>query len=98
MSLTVASDTNGVTIAIDGMFDLSVQSEFRKAYEDNSQSSKYVIDMRMTEYMDSAAFGMLLVFRDYAGGDDSKIEIVNTSEEIKRSFIILQFDRLFSIS
>ena len=93
----VSHDSETVTLRIDGMFDLSLQSEFRNAYETEGKSSKYILDLRDTEYMDSAAFGMLLVFRDYAGGDQSNIDIRNANEDIKKSFVMLQFDRMFNI-
>lgn len=91
----VSSDANTVTIAIKGMFDLSVQQDFRKAYEEEEKTKDFIIDMHQTEYMDSAAFGMLLVFRDYLGGDKAKVVIKNASDDIKKSFEILQFDRMF---
>lgn len=94
----VSSDEKTVTITIDGMFDLSMQGDFRKAYEASGNSMRYVIDLRNTDYMDSSAFGMLLVFKDYVGGDNADISIINTSEDIRRSFSMLQFDRIFSVS
>lgn len=93
----VSPDKNTVTIRIDGMFDLSVQSNFRSAYERIGPSKKYVIDMRNTEYMDSAAFGMLLVFRDYIGGDKAEVSIINANSDIIKSFKMLHFDRMFKI-
>ena len=100
MSLTkhVSSDEKTVTIAIDGMFDLTLQGDFRKAYEESGKQVRYVIDLRDTDYMDSSAFGMLLVFKDYVGGEHANIEIVNTSEDLKKSFSMLQFDRMFDVS
>lgn len=93
----VSPDSNTVTLVIDGMFDLSIQSEFRTAYESESSTAKYILDLRSTDYMDSAAFGMLLVFRDYAGGDKSEIFIKNANDDIKKTFVMLQFDRMFKI-
>jgi anti-anti-sigma factor len=100
MSLTkhVSRDANTVTITIDGMFDLSLQGDFRRAYEESGKSMKYVIDLRDTDYMDSSAFGMLLVFKDYVGGDHADISIVNTSDDLKKSFSMLQFDRMFNVT
>ena len=94
----LSSDAKTVTITIDGMFDLSVQSDFRKAYEESRDVIKYVIDLRGAEYMDSSAFGMLLVFKDYVGGDKADISIINASDDIKKSFSMLQFDRIFKVS
>jgi len=94
----ISNDNTTVTIAIQGMFDLSLQGDFRKAYEEGGKAKKYIIDLRDTDYMDSSAFGMLLVFKDYVGGDDAEISIINTSDELKKSFSVLQFDRLFNVA
>ena len=94
----MSPDNSTMTIRISGMFDLSVQGDFRDAYESGDSVNKYILDMCDTEYMDSAAFGMLLVFRDHVGGDDSNIEIENANEDIKKSFSMLQFDRMFKIT
>jgi anti-anti-sigma factor len=94
----ISGDNKTVTISIDGMFDLSLQGDFRKAYEESGREKRYVIDLRGTEYMDSSAFGMLLVFKDYVGGDKADIAIVNTSDDLKKSFSMLQFDRMFHVT
>ncbi len=94
----VSSDAKTVTITIDGMFDWSLQGDFRKAYEVSGELVHYVIDLRNTDYMDSSAFGMLLVFKDYVGGENANISIINASEDLKKSFSILQFDQLFNVS
>ncbi len=94
----ISTDESMMTIKIGEVFDLSIQSEFREAYEGEGQTfKKYVLDLRGTEYMDSAAFGMLLVFRDYVGGDAADILIDNANEAIKKSFLMLQFGRIFNI-
>jgi len=93
---TVSSDSKVVTISIEGMFDLSVQQDFRKAYKDEDKSKSFIIDMGRTEYLDSAAFGMLLVFRDYLGGDKAVVAIKNANNDVKKTFEILQFDRMFT--
>lgn len=94
----ISPDNATLTIKVDGTFDLSQQAAFRAAYEtDGKKHSHYIIDMRSTDYMDSAAFGMLLVLRDYAGGVQADIAIANANEDIKKSFKLLNFDRLFKI-
>lgn len=94
----ISGDEGTVTISIEGMFDLSLQGDFRKAYEGDHKNTKYVIDLRKTNYMDSSAFGMLLVFKDYVGGENAVIRIVNASDDLKKTFSMLQFDRIFDVS
>lgn len=98
LSKTVSADGKVVTIRISGRFDFSAHQEFRDAYSGSSGAQRYVIDMGGTEYLDSAACGMLLVFRDSVGGNHADISIVNANPEIQKTLSMLQFNKLFKIS
>jgi anti-anti-sigma factor len=99
MSITTTVDNGKLTIKIDGRFDFSIHQEFRNAYESAGKDIKsYEIDMRTTSYLDSSALGMLLLLRDYAGGDDSNVSITNTSADVKKILTISNFEQLFSVS
>ena len=85
-------------IHINGRFDFRALHDFRDSYEKNNQQvDKYTIDLENSDYLDSSALGMLLTLRDYAGGDDAKIQIVNTPADIKRILYITKLDSLFTI-
>lgn len=87
-----------LTIHIQGRFDFSAHQEFRNAYEAVDKSpAAYCVDMNETTYLDSSALGMLLLLRDHAGGDTSKIEIVNCSPDVKKILTISNFEQLFTI-
>jgi anti-anti-sigma factor len=95
---SVSADGKVVTIKINGRFDFSVHQDFRAAYEAGaSNESNYVLDFANTEYMDSAACGMLLVFRDAVGGNKAEISIVNANHEIVNTLSMLQFHKMFKI-
>jgi len=97
---SVLSDNGSIlTIAIDGRFDASSLDEFRRAYEDVDSNSlqKYVVDLSDTVHLDSSALGMLLVLRDFAGGDKANITIDKCSPEVKKIFAISSFEQLFTI-
>lgn len=95
---SVSADGKVVTIKINGRFDFSVHQDFRAAYETSaSNQPNYVLDMANTEYMDSAACGMLLVFRDAVGGNHADISIVNANHEIVSTLSMLQFHKMFKI-
>lgn len=100
MSLTksVSADGKTVTIKINGRFDFSVHQEFRDAYSANLNASRYVLDFSNTEYIDSAACGMLLVFRDAVGGNNANIDIVNANADIVKTLSMLQFHKMFKIA
>ena len=98
MSISTSTEGNKHIIKIQGRFDFALQSDFRKAYEQVANSSQFVLDFSTAEYMDSSALGMLLLLRDYAGGDSSNIELTRCRPEIKNIFEISNFQKLFTIS
>lgn len=100
ISSSVSPDGKTLTIEVDGRFDASSLDEFRKCYEDVSGGapSCYKVDLKNAVYLDSSALGMLLVLRDYAGGESAKITISNCSPEVKKIFAISSFEQLFTIA
>ena len=95
---TVSADGSQLTIYIQGRFDFSSHQDFRNAYEKLSKTpSRFRVDLQGTSYLDSSALGMLLLLRDYAGGERADIEIVNCSQDVKKILLISNFEQLFSI-
>lgn len=98
MSVTAATQGNVITISISGRFDFSSHQEFRQIYENvSSDVSQYVVDMKDATYLDSSALGMLLLMRDYAGGDNAQIDIINCNDDVKKILTISNFGQLFNI-
>ncbi|WP_077531640.1 STAS domain-containing protein [Vreelandella utahensis] len=100
MSITTerSGDGSELTIRIEGRFDFSSHQAFRHAYEGEGQGiSRYVIDMRDTTYLDSSALGMLLLLRDYAGGEKADVRIVNCNGDVRRILTVSNFEQLFQI-
>ena len=89
-----------ITIKVNGRFDFAVQNEFRDCYYniDNAKSSKFIIDMSGANYMDSSALGMLLMMREYLGGNSADISITNTSADIKNILTVANFQSLFAMA
>lgn len=95
---TVAEAGNKVTISVSGKFDFQLYDEFRSSYgETNGKGVHYIVDLSATEYLDSSALGMLLLLREHAGGDSSKIDIVNSSVDVKKILDVANFGKLFTI-
>ncbi len=96
---SVSSDGATLTIAIDGRFDATSLDDFRRSYEnvDAGKVGLYEVDLKDTVHLDSSALGMLLVLRDFAGGDQANIAIKNCSPEVKKIFSISSFTQLFDI-
>ncbi len=100
MSITSTSSPDGseVTIFIEGRFDFSSHQVFRRAYEDLAETPEmYNVDMSATSYLDSSALGMLLLLRDFAGGDLAKISILHCNDDVKKILSISNFEQLFTI-
>ncbi len=100
ISSSLSPDGKVLKIEIEGRFDASSLDEFRKCYEDasaNDSPHSYNVDLKNAVYLDSSALGMLLVLRDYAGGESAQITISNCSPEVKKIFSISSFEQLFTI-
>lgn len=91
-----SEDGKALTITVVGRFDFSTHKEFRDSYE-NADVSNFTIDMREATYLDSSALGMLLLLRDYAGGDAGDLEIVNCNADVRKILTISNFEQLFKI-
>ncbi len=96
----VRNDEETIEIEVSGRFDFNVHREFREAYENVDQKiehPKYIINLGGTDYMDSSALGMLLLLREYAGGNGANIAITKCREEIKEILNISNFHLLFNV-
>lgn len=100
MPIQTRRDDDGQTliISIDGRFDFSTHQAFRDAYEHGDLNiQKFIVDLSETTYLDSSALGMLLLLRDYAGGDSASISIENCNNDVRRILSISNFEQLFAI-
>lgn len=98
ISTTVSENGEKVTISIIGKFDFQLYDEFRSAYTETAGSVvNFEIDLSGTEYLDSSALGMLLLLREHAGGESSKIDITHASEEVGKVLEVANFGKLFNI-
>ena len=100
MTVTAKTSPDGaeLTISIEGRFDFSAHQEFRKAYESAATKPRsFVVDMSRANYLDSSALGMLLLLRDYAGGDSAHVSISHCTPEVKDILTVSNFDQLFTL-
>ena len=95
----ISEDGSKLTIAIKGRFDFAKHQEFRDAYEKlQLKPQLIVVDLKEATYLDSSALGMLLMLRDYAGGDESDIRVINCSLDVSKTLDISNFNQLFDIT
>lgn len=87
------------TIGVNGDFSFSLLHEFRNAYSSNDASSakNVVIDMRMTDTVDSSALGMLLNMKQHLNKADGEIHIINCNKFVGKIFDITNFNKKFAI-
>lgn len=86
-----------VTIAIKGRFDFNSLQEFRNSYEKiNPKPTKFIVDLKESDYLDSSALGMLLALRDYAGNKNN-VSIINCNPDVKKILLITKLNELFSV-
>lgn len=95
----LSSDGSVLTINVQGRFDFSSLQLFRSTYEKiQPKPTTYIIDLKNSEYLDSSALGMLLALRDYAGGDNADISVINCNADVRKILVITKLDELFKVS
>ncbi|PSS56375.1 STAS domain-containing protein [Pseudomonas sp. BBP2017] len=95
----MSQDGKKLTIQVKGRFDFGKHQEFRNAYDRKGQKpGLVVVDLKDATYLDSSALGMLLMLRDYVGGEASDVRVVNTNSDVRKILAISNFDKLFDIS
>jgi len=93
---SVADST--LTIEISERFDFSAYQNFRDCYENLVEMpARFVVDFLDATYLDSSALGMLLLLRDFGGGDDASIELINCNPDVRKILTISNFGQLFEI-
>lgn len=101
MSIYILTKEDSITISLENDFTFHHHADFRKAYEQNLDDKKKVIiiDFAKTNFIDSAALGMLLILREYIeeSGKTIAIELINCRKEVFEILAISNFSKLFSI-
>lgn len=99
ISVSVSDDKRIATIKIKGRFDFSLHNEFRKAYKDLTiKGGEFIIDLALTEYLDSSALGMMLLLKEHADAISCKVKIQNPKDDIREILQIASFDKLFILA
>lgn len=94
----LSNDGKSLTIQLNEKFDFSQVQDFRHAYMDDNEGVKEVIiDLRLTEYMDSSALGMLLNMQKTLAETVSDFKIINCRPQISKILKISRFDKKFII-
>lgn len=95
--ITITEDDGRVILQIEGVFDFGCRSEFHKACQNRPNGTRYTIDLRKTQRLDSSALGMLMILRDDSGGSASDILLLNPNHEIRKLLDVARFGEFFRI-
>ncbi|MBF0448021.1 MAG: STAS domain-containing protein [Magnetococcales bacterium] len=96
-SLSVSREGDTLIYRIAGVFDYSLVKLFKTTYQSEGKAGRYVLDLMMTDKIDSSAIGGLMYFHHFAGGKEADITLINASKEIKRLLNIAQLHHAFKI-
>lgn len=95
----LSADLQTLTLKLSGKFDYTCHQVFQEAYETLSPTPKtFIVDVLEVPSVDSSALGMLLLLRTHAGGDDSRISIINCQADVFKLLQTCKFDELFKVS
>jgi anti-anti-sigma factor len=101
MSAVFSSTQQGsrLDIVISGRFDFSILQDFRNAYTLDIEEpiEKIVIDLTLSEYVDSSGMGLLLTLKKELGLESGCIELKNCRPHIRDTLITARLDQFFKV-
>lgn len=93
----VTRETDGaLVLSIDGQFNFGRYDEFHEAIGDKP-APRYIVDLRETEYIDSAALGMLLLLRERVMEDMRRVTLKVKPGQPHDVLRLANFGTLFTI-
>lgn len=95
MMLKVTNEGNNVTISFPEIFGFGLRRELRQATIGTHPGTKYMLDLSKVTRIDSSALGMLLLFREAAGGENAAITFTSVSHEARQYLKLANFEKLF---
>ncbi|HIJ83460.1 MAG: hypothetical protein HW380_695 [Magnetococcales bacterium] len=98
MALKISKDGDTVTIMFPEIFGFSLRREFKEATSSHRPGIRYQLDLRTVTKIDSSALGMLLLFREGAGGESADISFIGVRPEVRRLLQLANFQNLFKFS
>jgi anti-anti-sigma regulatory factor len=93
-----ATNTGGtVTITVTGKFNFACYQDFHRVIGVPTPSA-FVIDLRKTTYVDSAALGMMLLLRERVGDDAKRVTIQVGAGQPREVLTLANFSTLFTLA
>lgn len=86
-----------ITIVFPSELNYKLRRQFREIYENHSRGYRYVVDFRSVSMIDSSTIGMLLLLREYVGGEKANVTLTNCQSIVRELLIAAHFEQLFRI-
>ena len=98
-AVTPQSDDGLLVVEVSGEVDLFTAPDLKSAITDgiDAGSEKVVVDLSRTTFLDSTALGVLIGAVKRLRANGGSLTIVNTDENIAKTFEITGLDQIFSI-
>lgn len=87
-------------LALVGRFDFNSHQLFREGYDrllKDGAVAELEVDLRMVDYLDSSALGMLLLLRERAAAARKAVALANPRDGVREILEIANFGKLFPI-
>ncbi len=88
------------SVHIDGKFDFFSHREFTQSYArilDDPAIQEIEVNLQRTDFIDSAALGMLMLLRERAQSMNKELTLSYPSPEVSKLLWVANFDKLFTI-
>lgn len=92
---------NKITLNMEGEFGGDCRADFQRIFssqEKHPENLEFVIDFKDVSYISSVGAGLLIRLREYCGGEESNISLINVNSRILKLLSVLRFDQLFLIT
>ncbi|HLL20638.1 MAG TPA: STAS domain-containing protein [Kofleriaceae bacterium] len=88
------SETNAL-IRVTGRFDFRCVKQFNAAMVHGPRD--WVVDLCGVDYIDSAGLGLLLLLREHAGGDGTRVSLRGAKGQTRDVLLLAKFERMFKL-
>jgi anti-anti-sigma factor len=98
IAISNGREAGEIRLTLPERFDFSLHREFRQLYEQEpAGGTRYVVDLRDTQYVDSAGLGMLLQLWEHAGRKADRVRLVNAQPTVRDILQIANFQQLMQV-
>lgn len=95
---SLSKEKKQLTITITDRFDYELHQAFRDCYRQVSESGyTYTVNLSGASYMDSSALGMVLLLKEHADKQGSRVVIKSPHPSVAKILRIANFDRFVTI-